>query len=97
MPGMSHLISRVLDRLERKGQRTISEQEIEATRPGGPWGRVFRRAVEVFGSEEAAAKWMDEEAIGLPDRKPPSAFLGSREGVEMVEDYLGRIEYGVYT
>jgi len=94
---MSHLISRVFGMLERKGQRTASLEEMEATKPGRSWDRVFERAVQVLGSEEAAAKWMDEEAIGLPDRKPPSAFLGSREGVEMVEDYLGRIEYGVYT
>ena len=65
--------------------------------PSGLRDQVFRRAVEVFGSEDAAAKWMDEDAIGLPDRKPPSAFLGSPEDVEMVEAYLGRIEHGVYT
>jgi putative toxin-antitoxin system antitoxin component (TIGR02293 family) len=65
--------------------------------PSGLRDQVFRRAVEVLGSEDAAGKWMDEDAIGLPDRKPPSAFLGSPEDVEMVEAYLGRIEHGVYT
>lgn len=42
------------------------------------------RAVQVFGSEEAAAKWMGKEAVGLPSRQRPIDLLDSPDGIEMV-------------
>ena len=49
-----------------------------------------------FGSREAAERWLERPAIGL-DRKRPIDLLITNAGAEMVEKFLGRLEYGVYT
>lgn len=53
-------------------------------------------ATRVFGSREQARRWLQKPAIGLDGRRPFD-LLTSDEGRQLVEDYLGRIEYGVYT
>jgi putative toxin-antitoxin system antitoxin component (TIGR02293 family) len=57
---------------------------------------ILAKATEVFGSQEAAKRWLIEPAIGL-DRKRPIDLLSTPTGAEMVEKFLGRLEYGVYT
>ena len=60
------------------------------------FAEVLAKATEVFGSQSDAEKWMNEPAVALDQRRPID-LLGSPVGVELVEDLLGRIEYGVYT
>lgn len=88
-------VDRVFGMLEGKGQRPRLIEEMSPMLQSA-WDRVFPRAVEVFGSEEDAAKWMDEEAIGLPQRQRPAALLSTREGIQMIEEYLEQIEHSVY-
>lgn len=57
---------------------------------------ILTRAISVFGSRDAAEKWLAEPATGLARRRPID-LLSTPAGVELVEDFLGRIEYGVYT
>ena len=42
------------------------------------------------------APWTAPEFLSAPKRRRPIDLLGTPAGVEMVEDLLGRIEYGVY-
>ena len=57
---------------------------------------ILAKATAVLGSKEDAEQWLEKPAIGLDQRKPMD-LLATPAGVEMVEDYLGRLEYGVYT
>jgi putative toxin-antitoxin system antitoxin component (TIGR02293 family) len=57
---------------------------------------ILTRATSVFGSRDAAEKWLAQAATGLDQRRPID-LLTTPAGVELVEDFLGRIEYGVYT
>jgi putative toxin-antitoxin system antitoxin component (TIGR02293 family) len=50
----------------------------------------------VLGSQEEAEKWLERPAIGL-DQERPIDLLTTPAGVKLVEDYLGRLEYDVYT
>lgn len=65
---------------------------------GRAWkfAEVLSRATAVFGSQEEAEHWLERPAIGLEQRRPID-LLATPAGVEMVEDHLTRIEYGVYT
>ena len=65
---------------------------------GRTWqfAEVLARATKVLGSQEAAERWLERPAIGL-DRACPIDLLATPAGTRMVEDYLTRIEYGVYT
>ena len=57
---------------------------------------ILAKATAVLGSKEDAEQWLEKPTIGLDQRKPTD-LLATPAGVEMVEDYLGRLEYGVYT
>lgn len=59
------------------------------------FAEIFAHAIDVMGSEEAAEEWMNKAAIGLSNRKPID-LLATSAGVEAVEEYLTRLEYGVY-
>ncbi len=59
------------------------------------FAEIFGHAIEVMGSEDAAEAWMNKPAIGLSNRKPVD-LLATSAGVEAVEEYLTRMEYGVY-
>lgn len=58
--------------------------------------RVFRKAEEVFGSEEKAILWMKRPNSVLGG-EAPIFLLSTRFGAEEVMDVLTRIEYGVYS
>jgi putative toxin-antitoxin system antitoxin component (TIGR02293 family) len=59
------------------------------------FAEILGRASEIFGSRAEAEAWLNAPAIGLDQRRPID-LLSTAVGVEAVEDYLTRIEYGVY-
>lgn len=65
---------------------------------GRAWkfAEVLAKATEVFGSQAGAETWLAAPAMALDQRRPID-LLSSPAGVEMVEQLLGRLEYGVYT
>ena len=56
---------------------------------------IVVRASEIFGSREEAERWLEQPALGLDQRRPID-LLQTSAGVKLVEDFLGRLEYGVY-
>jgi|SRR6516165_6038775 putative toxin-antitoxin system antitoxin component (TIGR02293 family) len=64
---------------------------------GRTWkfAEILANATSVLGSQEAAERWLECPAIGLDQRRPID-LLGTPAGVELVEDFLERLEYGVY-
>jgi len=57
---------------------------------------IVARATEIFGSREKAELWLTRPAVGLNQRRPID-LLATPAGVELVETFLQRIDYGVYT
>jgi putative toxin-antitoxin system antitoxin component (TIGR02293 family) len=57
---------------------------------------ILVKATTVFGAQEKAIQWLHRPAIGLDHRRPLD-LLATPAGVKLVEQYLGRLEYGVYT
>ncbi|WP_207462074.1 antitoxin Xre/MbcA/ParS toxin-binding domain-containing protein [Azospirillum sp. SYSU D00513] len=57
---------------------------------------MLARATELFGSQEEAEEWLDRPAMGL-NKNRPLHLLATPAGVEMVKDFLTRLEYGAYT
>jgi putative toxin-antitoxin system antitoxin component (TIGR02293 family) len=64
---------------------------------GRTWkfAKILAKATEVLGSQEEAEKWLERPAIGLDQRRPID-LLATPAGVELVENYLTQLEYGVY-
>lgn len=59
------------------------------------FAEILGHAIEVLGSGEEAELWMNRPTIGLSYRKPVD-LLATSAGAEAVEEYLTRLEYGVY-
>jgi putative toxin-antitoxin system antitoxin component (TIGR02293 family) len=84
--------------------RTFQRRKDEPSKPlnqeqsGRAWkfAEILAKATDVLGSQEAAEEWLAKPAIGL-DRHRPLDLLATPAGVQLVEDYLGRLRYGVYT
>lgn len=65
---------------------------------GRTWkfAEILAKAAAIFGSKEEAEQWLERPATGL-DRRRPIDLLATPAGVELIEDFLVRLEYGVYT
>ncbi|TBY77607.1 DUF2384 domain-containing protein [Rhizobium leguminosarum bv. viciae] len=64
---------------------------------GRTWkfAEILAKATDIFGSQAEAEQWLERPAVGLEQRRPID-LLGTPAGVELVEDHLDRLEYGVY-
>ena len=65
---------------------------------GRTWkfAEILARATALLGSQEEAEQWLESPAVGL-DQRRPIELLATPAGVELVEEFLRRLEYGVYT
>ena len=75
---------------------TAMSRDAAVTDEETEFGRIQARACEVLGSEAAAVRWLNEPALALGRRKP-FELLSTTGGLEMVANYLTRLEYSVYT
>ncbi len=84
---------RTYQRLRETQAKSLSREQ-----SGRAWkfAEILSRATDVFGSQLRAEQWLEEPVIGL-DRRRPIDLLETPAGVTLVEDYLTRLEYGVYT
>ncbi|MHA3842336.1 type II RES/Xre toxin-antitoxin system antitoxin [Sphingomonas aestuarii] len=57
---------------------------------------ILAKAVDIFGSQKAAERFLEEPAMAL-DRQRPIDLLSTPAGAELVEQHLTRIDFGVYT
>ena len=92
-----------LERAMGMSLRTYQRRKASPAKPLSPeqsgrawkFAEILSRATEVFGSQEEAEQWLERPAIGL-DRQRPIDLLATPAGIELVEDHLNRIRYGVY-
>jgi putative toxin-antitoxin system antitoxin component (TIGR02293 family) len=72
-------------------------KQLNAEQSGRTWklAEILARATGVLGSKEEAEQWLERPATGL-NQRPPIDLLATPAGVELVEDFLARLEYGVY-
>lgn len=70
---------------------------LSAEQSGRTWkfAEILATATEVLGSQEEAELWLERPATGLDGRRPLD-LLATPAGVELVEEFLHRIEHGVY-
>lgn len=56
---------------------------------------ILAKATTVFGSQQKAEQWLGQPAKGLNDRRPVE-LLATQTGAELVEQFLERLDHGVY-
>ena len=103
---VSHLLFLQTDSLEKAfgmSLRTFQRRKDAPDKPlsqeqsGRTWkfAEILAKATDVFGSQEEAEHWLERPAIGLDQRRPID-LLATPAGIELVEQYLTRLAYGVY-
>jgi len=77
---------------------STSVKPLNPEHSGRTWklAEILAKAAAIFGSKEEAEQWLERPAIGLNQRKPID-LLATPAGLELVEDFLVRLEHGVYT
>ena len=58
--------------------------------------RLFKRAKDVFGTDENTRGWFDAKILALGG-KTPLEYAQTEPGAREVENIIGRIEHGVYS
>jgi putative toxin-antitoxin system antitoxin component (TIGR02293 family) len=83
---------RTLQRNKDEPNKALSQEQ-----SGRAWkfAEIASKAASILGSLEAAQEWLMKPAVGLEQRCPID-LLSTPVGVELVEDLLERMEYGVY-
>jgi putative toxin-antitoxin system antitoxin component (TIGR02293 family) len=75
----------------------FSAKSLSPEQSGRTWkvAEILTKATSILGPKEEAEQWLERPAMGLDQRKPIDP-LTTPAGVELVEDFLVRLEYGVY-
>ncbi|MFC3204780.1 type II RES/Xre toxin-antitoxin system antitoxin [Aquamicrobium soli] len=108
---LDHLVGRLvfihktesLEKAVGMSLRTYQRRKDTPSKPlsqeqsGRTWkfAEILAKATDVLGSQAEAEQWLERPAIGLDQRRPID-LLSTPAGIELVEDYLERLEYGVY-
>ena len=75
--------------LKKHFNRAVSEQILQIA-------EVAAKGSKVFGNKEKLLSWMNHPNKALAG-KTPISLLGSKFGVDVVLDELGRMEHGVFS
>jgi putative toxin-antitoxin system antitoxin component (TIGR02293 family) len=82
--------------LRRQAQSPGRQMPADLASKAWLFAETLAKATEVFGGKEAAEQWMSQPAVGLSGQRPID-LLQTMQGAELVNDFLTRLEYGVYT
>lgn len=79
-------------------QRETPKKSMPADLASKTWlfAETLAKASEVFGDKQRAEEWLTKSAMGL-DGQRPIDLLQTVQGAEIVNDFLTRLEYGVYS
>jgi len=98
---MEHdLVQRITGRSLRTVQRLAKETKPirlnqQQSTIAFQYAQVLEHAIDVFGSQQLAEDWLKKPCKYL-DGYVPLELIDNSLGFQVVEDYLTRIEYGVY-
>lgn len=86
----------ISDRTLRR-QRETPMNPMPAALASKAWllAETLAKASQVFGSRGKAEEWLSKPAMGL-DGQRPIDLLQTAQGAELVNDFLTRLDYGVY-
>jgi putative toxin-antitoxin system antitoxin component (TIGR02293 family) len=82
--------------LQRHKSAPAAPLDVQQSGRAWKFAEILAKATRVLGSQDEAEQWLRHPAIGL-DQQRPIDLLTTPAGVKLVEDYLGRLEYDVYT
>jgi putative toxin-antitoxin system antitoxin component (TIGR02293 family) len=95
-PSLEKALGMSLRTIQRRKERPDQVLDREQSSRTWKFAEILARATEVMGSQAEAEDWLARPAMGLDGRRPID-LLESAAGTEIVEEFLTRLDYGVYT
>jgi len=92
---MSRIVGKSVRTLQRQGSKQDAHLNAQQSAVAFQFARVLEHAISVFGSLKLAEEWLGRPCRYL-DGEVPLDVIDNPIGFQTVEDYLQRIEYGVY-
>jgi putative toxin-antitoxin system antitoxin component (TIGR02293 family) len=93
---VSEAVGISLRTLQRHKSTPVELLDVQQSGRTWKFAEILAKATHVLGSQDEAEQWLKRPAIGL-NRQRPVDLLTTPAGTKLVETYLGRLEYGVYT
>ena len=81
--------------IQRQGSRQPAHLNSQQSAVAFQYAKVLEHAMNVFGTQKLAEEWLGRPCKHL-DGDVPLDVIDNPFGFQAVEDYLERIEYGVY-
>jgi len=82
--------------LRRQGETPEKQMPADLASKAWLFAETLARATDIFGGKEEAERWMAGPALGL-DGQRAIDLLQTVQGAELVNDFLTRLEFGVYS
>lgn len=93
---MSRALGMSMRTAQRKNEAPTGRLSQDQSSRAWKFAEILSRATQIFGGQAQAEQWLSQPALGLGQRRPIE-LLATLAGVELVENHLTRLEYGVYT
>jgi putative toxin-antitoxin system antitoxin component (TIGR02293 family) len=82
--------------LRRQAETPTKQMPADLASKAWVLAETMAKATEIFGGKSQAVAWMNKPATGLGGQRPVD-LMRTAQGTELVNDFLGRLEYGVYS
>jgi len=92
---MSRIVGKSIRTLQRQGTRQPALLNAQQSAVASQYAKVLEHAITVFGTQKLAEEWLGRPCKYL-DGDVPLDVIDNPVGFQAVEDYLERVEYGVY-
>ncbi|SDT25288.1 DUF2384 domain-containing protein [Pseudomonas fuscovaginae UPB0736] len=92
---MSRIVGKSIRTLQRQGTRQPALLNAQQSAVAFQYAKVLEHAITVFGTQKLAEEWLGRPCKYL-DGDVPLDVIDNPVGFQAVEDYLERVEYGVY-
>ena len=93
---LSRIVSKSARTIQRqsKGNQTVRLNSLQSAL-AFQYATILERAIKVFGTQKLAEEWLGRPCKYF-DGEIPLDVVGNPVGFQVVNDYLERVEYGVY-
>jgi len=92
---IGRIVGKSVRTIQRQGSKQPAQLNPHQSAVAFQYAKVLEHAIKVFGSQRLAEEWLGRPCKYL-DGDVPLDMIDNPVGFQAVEDYLERIEYGVY-
>jgi len=92
---MSRIVGKSIRTIQRQGSKQPAHLNSQQSAVAFQYAKVLEHAINVFGTQKLAEEWLGRPCKYL-DGDVPLDVIDNPVGFQAIEDYLERIEYGIY-